>query len=76
VTAYPCADGQPPSSSLNTSNDVVSNAAIITPDERGEICVFSYTATHLVVDVMGRLGGAFEGFRPVRVLDTRALAVG
>lgn len=71
VTAYPCAEGRPPSSSINTSNDVVSNAAIITPDERGEICVYSYTTTHLVVDVMGEVGTSFDGFSPIRVLDTR-----
>ncbi len=71
VSAYPCAAGLPSSSSLNVVAGVASNAAIVTPDADGKICVFTLAETHLVVDVMGRVGASFDGFRPIRVLDTR-----
>ena len=45
-------------------------------DVNGEICVYTYTTTHLVVDVMGVVGASFDGFAPIRVLDTRTLPVG
>ena len=72
VTAYPCAAGRPTASNLNVSGaGVVANAAIISADRNHEICVFSLSSTHLIVDVMGEVGGSFQGRQPVRALDTR-----
>jgi hypothetical protein len=72
ATAYPCAAGRPTASNLNVSGvGVVANAAIISPDRNQEICVFSLSSTHLIVDVMGEVGGSFLGRQPVRALDTR-----
>jgi len=72
ATVYPCAEGRPTASNLNVSGTrVVANAALIAPDGEGKICIFSLTSMHLIVDVMGEVGGAFDGRRPVRALDTR-----
>jgi hypothetical protein len=71
-TAYPCADGLPEAANLNlVPGVVVANAAVITPDANGEICVRTHAAAHMVVDLLGEIGESFSGFRPVRVLDTR-----
>lgn len=74
ITAYPCELGRPESSSLNSTGTVTSNAAIVAPDSNGEVCVYSLVETHLVVDVMADVGASFDGFRPIRVLDTRNAA--
>jgi hypothetical protein len=72
ATAYPCADGRPTASNLNVSaGQVAANAALIAPDANGEICVFALSSMHLIVDVMGAVGEAFEGRQPTRALDTR-----
>ena len=71
-TAYPCADGLPNASNLNlVPGAVLANAAVIAPDANGEICVRSHSTAHMVVDLLGEIGDAFDGFTPRRVLDTR-----
>lgn len=72
LTAYPCAAGRPTASNLNVSNHLpVSNAAIVAPDAVGAICVFNLMPTHVIVDVQGTVGSAFQGRTPERLLDTR-----
>lgn len=72
LTLYPCTDEVPTSSILNTRPGlVVSNASIAATDDDGFVCIFSLTSTHLVVDMMGTVGGAFDPVVPFRVLDTR-----
>lgn len=72
-TAYPCAGGKPDTSSLNvTPGAAVANAVIVRPDADGAVCVATHSTAHVVVDLLGEVGAAFTGFRPVRVLDTRA----
>jgi hypothetical protein len=72
ITAYPCAAGRPDASNLNVvPGRVAANAAVIAPDASGEICVFSFSELHLVVDVTGRIGAPFTGVTPRRALDTR-----
>lgn len=72
LTIFPCDDGLPTTSMLNTRpGTVVSNAAIAAPDTDQDLCVFSLTATDLVVDMMGSIDGSFEPLVPFRVLDTR-----
>ena len=71
-TAYPCLDGRPLASNLNPRpGGRVANAAIITPDANGDICVYTRQASHMVVDLLGEIGPVFEGFTPLRVTDTR-----
>ena len=73
VTAYPCAAGTPTASNLNVvDGQPVSNAAIVAPDADGAICVYSHSATDLIVDIQATIGQAFEGRTPERLLDTRA----
>ncbi|NNE12511.1 MAG: hypothetical protein HKN41_09755 [Ilumatobacter sp.] len=71
LTVYPCDAGLPLASSLNVTAFLISNAAIVAPDAAGEICVFSHSETHLIVDVQGDLGAVFSGRTPQRLLDTR-----
>jgi hypothetical protein len=71
-TAFPCAAGLPASSNLNYgAGDVVANAAVISPDAEGHICVATHASAHVVVDLLGEVGDVFTGSAPVRVLDTR-----
>lgn len=72
LTVFPCTDDVPTSSILNTRPGlVVSNAGIVATDDEGFVCVFSLTRTHLVVDVMGTVDGAFRPVVPFRVFDSR-----
>jgi hypothetical protein len=72
ASVYPCAAGRPDSSQVNMPDPrAASNAGIVAPDANGEVCVFVSSPTHLVVDVMGWIGAAFEGVTPTRLLDTR-----
>jgi hypothetical protein len=72
LTAYPCAAGRPDTSNLNvTGPHAVSNVAVVAPDSSGQVCVFSLSATDLIVDIQATIGAAFAGRTPQRVLDTR-----
>lgn len=72
LTVYPCGEPLPTASALNTRPGVVvSNATIAAPNSDQILCVYSLTATDLVVDMMGSIEGAFEPVVPFRVLDTR-----
>jgi hypothetical protein len=72
LTVFPCTGEVPTTSTLNTRPGLVaSNATISATDDDGYVCVFSLTRTHLVVDVMGTVDGAFDPIVPFRVLDTR-----
>jgi len=72
ITVYPCGDERPTTSMLNTRPGlVVSNAAIAAPNDDQQLCVYSLSATDLVVDMMGSIDEAFRPLVPIRVLDTR-----
>ena len=72
LTVFPCSDDVPTTSTLNTRPGlVVSNASIAATDADGSVCIFSLTRTHLVVDMLGTVDGAFDPVAPFRVLDTR-----
>ena len=73
LTVYPCAAGLPVASNLNvTAGRDVANFVLVAPDAAGHVCVFSSTATHVIVDIVGSLGDTFSGQTPQRLLDTRA----
>ena len=75
ASLYPCASGRPNSSQVNMPDArAASNAGIVAPGAGGEICVYTSAPTHLVVDVMGSIGSAFQGVAPTRLLDTRLAA--
>ena len=54
VAAWPCTGSAPNISSINyRAAEPVANAVALTLSSRGSICVASYTATHVIVDVNG-----------------------
>ena len=53
VAAYPCGGNRPDVSNLNYVSTPVANAAIIKLAADGSVCLFTYGATHLAVDVVG-----------------------
>ena len=74
VTAYPCGDDVPATSSLNyRAGQTVANFAVVGIGEGGAICMFSLTGTEVVVDLQGAfVGDAYTALgEPERVLDTR-----
>ena len=74
VTVFPCG-AVPTASNLNyRAGDVVPNAVISDLDDTGKVCVFTYAATHLIVDVNGAFPdrSAFRALRPARLYDSRA----
>ncbi len=58
-----------------TGGEVTPNAATIPLDANGQLCVFSTTATELVIDVNGFYASAgaarFTPINPVRIMDSR-----
>ena len=77
LTVYPCTETVPGASTVNyVAGDTVPNLAIAALDALGDVCVFTQSATHLVVDVSGAIVGpsSYVGMEPVRALDTRAPA--
>lgn len=72
ATVYPCADGLPDTSNVNyVGGQTVANMATVRPDAAGQICVYTFTAAEVIVDVLGATGDGFVGVRPRRLLDTR-----
>ncbi|MFW2333695.1 hypothetical protein [Ilumatobacter sp.] len=72
ITVYPCGDERPTTSMLNTGPGlVVSNASIAAPNDDQILCIYSLSATDLVVDMMGSIDDSFAPLVPIRVLDTR-----
>lgn len=72
ATAYPCADGRPDTSNVNyVAGKNVANMATVRPDAAGEICVYTFTAAEVIVDVLGATGNGFVGVKPSRLVDTR-----
>ncbi|MBI5090008.1 MAG: putative Ig domain-containing protein, partial [Actinobacteria bacterium] len=76
VTLFPCGGGVPTASNLNfVAGQTVANHAFVKVGERGSVCAYTMSPTHLVVDLNGAYdeGGAddFVGFVPGRALDTR-----
>jgi hypothetical protein len=74
VAAWPCGGYQGSSSVLNyRTDDTVANAAIVSVGERGRVCLYTWTGTHLIADVNGYFpaGSLYSPLMPTRILDTR-----
>jgi hypothetical protein len=56
ATMWPCNEPQPNASTLNYSDSDVANAVVAKLDPTGKVCVFTFAATHLIVDVNGAIG--------------------
>ncbi|MFN0026904.1 MAG: hypothetical protein ACKV2O_06955 [Acidimicrobiales bacterium] len=73
LTAFGCGE-RPWASTVNfIPNEVVANAAAVPVGPNGEVCVFTTSATHLVIDYNGALlaGSGFNPVAPTRLFDTR-----
>jgi M6 family metalloprotease-like protein len=77
VTVFPCDVGPPNASNLNyTTGVTIPNAVVTRLAADGTVCLYTYGATHLIVDVTGVFApGAFNPLdAPQRLLDSRAPA--
>jgi autotransporter family porin len=72
VTVYPCG-ARPQASTVNfRAGEIVPNFTLV-PYANGEVCIYSFSATDLVVDSFGWSGGGGMTLAaPARVLDTRS----
>jgi hypothetical protein len=75
LTAFNCLGGAPAVSTLNyEARQTVSNQAIV-PLDRGDLCLFSLSTAHIVIDVNGYVATSgtqtFAPVQPRRLLDTR-----
>jgi hypothetical protein len=72
VTVYPCG-ARPQASTVNfRAGEIVPNFTLV-PYTNGEVCIYSFSATDLVVDSFGwSSGGGMTLAAPSRVLDTRS----
>ena len=77
VTVQPCGAPPPSASTANYEWDTtVANHVVVKPGTDGKVCVFTYAATHVIVDLLGWItsAGGYTGVTPVRALDTRVTA--
>jgi hypothetical protein len=74
LTLFPCDDGVPLASTVNAvAWSIVANSAVVRLGG-GAVCVYSKSATDVVVDVSGWVGPSGLGtttLPPVRLIDTR-----
>ena len=74
ATAYPCGSAVPPTSTLNYSGPLpVANSSTTKLGTGGKLCIYTLTATDLIVDVQGYHTDAksYAAITPNRVMDTR-----
>ena len=74
LTAFSCDSATPVVSNHNhVRGQVVASAAIVPVSSSGEVCVYSFTDTNLIVDITGRFptGTGVVPAAPQRLADTR-----
>jgi hypothetical protein len=74
VTAYPCGATRPETSTVNhETRPATSNSTIVKVGSGGKICLYTLSATDVVVDVTGWFpaGADFTAIDPDRAIDTR-----
>jgi hypothetical protein len=77
VTVYPCDDNVPDTSTLNyVAGQTVANTTIAAVSGAGQLCVWTFAESDILVDVTGWLGprgiSRLTPIGPRRVVDTRA----
>ncbi len=76
LTVWACGSARPETSNVNYAAGAVEPNAVVVPvDETGEVCVSTYAASHVLVDVMGWYSSAFEAVTPSRPIDSRSAPV-
>lgn len=78
ITAYPCGMALPAVSNVNVAVGAArQNLAVVPVSANGEVCIYSYPATDLKVDVLGYYSSngvaRLTPTSPTRVVDTRDL---
>ena len=74
VTVYPCGSDRPTSSNLNyIVGQTVPNAVITKIGTNGNVCFYTQSATHLIIDINRYFpaGSAYSALVPARLFDTR-----
>ncbi|MGA0398110.1 MAG: hypothetical protein ACO3O3_13185, partial [Ilumatobacteraceae bacterium] len=72
LTAYACGSNMPDASNLNYDNgDTLANQAVVPLNDNGELCVYSYAASDVLVDVVGYFSGMDAIDEPTRIADSR-----
>jgi hypothetical protein len=77
ITMYPCGGATPLVSSVNYATSApVANKVVVTVPADGQVCLFTMSATDVVVDLDGWLPAdlPFHAVPPHRALDTRQLS--
>jgi len=75
VTAYPCGQTRPTTSSLNyVTGQSIANLVVLELPASGTVCLYTQDETHLIADVNGYFSkdSDFEPMAPRRLVDTRA----
>lgn len=80
VTAYPCDQGRPEVSSLNyVGGQTVAALSTVKLSATGELCLYSYGSTHLLVDLAGTYSASAAGRlllgTPTRWFDSREVGI-
>ncbi|HWM18555.1 MAG TPA: SpoIID/LytB domain-containing protein [Ilumatobacteraceae bacterium] len=74
-TVWPCGSPMPPDAShvnFLAPGAVEPNSVLALVDATGEVCVWTYAASHVLVDVNGWFTSGFRGRTPLRIVDTRS----
>ena len=76
VTAYPCGVDRPTASVVQAvANRTIAGASVVPLGADGTFCIYTYSATHLLVDLFGSYapsaGQKFEPVSPSRLFDSR-----
>ena len=75
LTVFDCDEDRPIAANVNyAAGQVTSNAAVSAVSESGEVCIYSYASTHLIVDTSGSFPTDVLAptATPRRMLDTRS----
>jgi SpoIID/LytB domain protein len=74
-TVWPCGSPMPPDAShvnFLSPGAVEPNSVLALVDATGEVCLWTYAASHVLVDVNGWFTSGFRGRSPLRIVDTRS----
>ncbi|MFN3255887.1 MAG: choice-of-anchor Q domain-containing protein [Ilumatobacter sp.] len=75
VTVHPCLPTEPTAASLNFAEGINRGNEIVAQlDENGRLCLYTFGATQLVVDVVGELTDEliYQPVAPARLVETRS----
>jgi peptidoglycan hydrolase-like amidase len=74
LTVWPCGSPMPNASNVNYlgRGAVEPNSVLVPVDSTGEVCVYSYAAADVLIDVAGWFSSGFEPVVPNRIVDTRS----